>query len=316
MGAARAWPRILREVRPDALYLNSFFDPWFSIIPSAIARASRIPIVLAPRGELSAGALHVKPRKKELTLRVLRGVKLHARTIWQASSLSEAADIRKRIGASPAAIEIASNIIGTSSGRGAVTPKAAGVLRLMFLGRIARIKNLITAIRLVARSGGPLRLDIWGPTEDVAYGNECRAEAEKLPNGVEVHWCGDLPHGDVAVRMADYDAVLLPTFGENFGHVIFEALSSGLPVIISDQTPWRGLKQHGVGADLALEDEDGFVREIRHLRAMGEAEFASMRDACRTFARNWALTHDGAAAHDAMFRRAVEQHDSTRHSRR
>ena len=304
IGAARAWPRILREAKPDALYLNSFFDPWFSIVPSTIARASKIPIVLAPRGELSQGALRVKRRKKDLTLRVLRGVSLHARTIWHASSSSEMADIRRSLGTS-ADVEVASNIITASSGPHAVTPKVAGALRLMFLGRIARIKNLLTAIRLVARAGGPLRLDIWGPLEDVEYARECRAAAENVPDDVEVQWCGDVPHEDVTRRMAHYDAVLLPTLGENFGHVIFEALSSGLPVVISDQTPWRGLKEHGVGADVSLDDEDGFVREIRHLRDMGEAEFAAMRETCRAFARSWALAHDGAAAHDAMFRRAL-----------
>ena len=36
-------------------------------------------------------------------------------------------------------------------------------------------------------------------------------------------------------------AFLLPTGGENFGHAIFEALSCGVPALISDRTPWRDL---------------------------------------------------------------------------
>ena len=49
----------------------------------------------------------------------------------------------------------------------------------------------------------------------------------------------------------------LPTLGENFGHVIAES-----PVLISDQTPWRNLKNHGVGWDLPLNDPDSFRKAI------------------------------------------------------
>src|SRR3546814_17574361 len=37
--------------------------------------------------------------------------------------------------------------------------------------------------------------------------------------------------------------------GENYGHVIAEALEAGLRLLISDQTPWRGLAEAGVGHD-------------------------------------------------------------------
>ena len=49
-----------------------------------------------------------------------------------------------------------------------------------------------------------------------------------------------------------------PTLGENYGHVIYEALDSGCPVLISDQTPWRGLSEVGAGWDLPLDKPDLF----------------------------------------------------------
>ena len=52
--------------------------------------------------------------------------------------------------------------------------------------------------------------------------------------------------------MAANDLFFLPTRGENFGHVIAEALSVGTPVLISDQTPWRKLAAVGLGHDLPL----------------------------------------------------------------
>jgi hypothetical protein len=46
--------------------------------------------------------------------------------------------------------------------------------------------------------------------------------------------------------LAEYDLFLFPTLGENYGHVISEALASGCPVVISDQTPWRNLEAEGI----------------------------------------------------------------------
>lgn len=52
----------------------------------------------------------------------------------------------------------------------------------------------------------------------------------------------------------------LPTLCESYGHVIPEALSVGLPVVMSDRKPWRGLAEKGVGYDGPI-DEPAFARD-------------------------------------------------------
>ena len=47
-----------------------------------------------------------------------------------------------------------------------------------------------------------------------------------------------------------------PSKFESFGHVIFESLLNGLPVIISKNTPWQNLKEKKVGFDLSLDEEE------------------------------------------------------------
>jgi glycosyltransferase involved in cell wall biosynthesis len=54
----------------------------------------------------------------------------------------------------------------------------------------------------------------------------------------------------------------LPTTGENFGHAIFEALAAGRPVLISDQTPWRHLRQAEAGWDIPLNASAEFRNAI------------------------------------------------------
>ena len=50
-----------------------------------------------------------------------------------------------------------------------------------------------------------------------------------------------------------------PSKFESFGHVIFESLLNGSPVIISKNTPWQHLKGKKVGFDLSLDEEEKFI---------------------------------------------------------
>lgn len=44
----------------------------------------------------------------------------------------------------------------------------------------------------------------------------------------------------------------MPTFNENYGHAIVESFVAGLPVVISDRTPWRNLEKINAGWDIPL----------------------------------------------------------------
>ena len=90
-----------------------------------------------------------------------------------------------------------------------------------------------------------MTFDIFGPANDPAYWAECEQLISRLPAHVKVHYRELIPNVDVAATLAGYDLFLLPTRGENFGHAIFDALEVGLPVLISDQTPWRELERIG-----------------------------------------------------------------------
>jgi glycosyltransferase involved in cell wall biosynthesis len=71
----------------------------------------------------------------------------------------------------------------------------------------------------------------------------------------------------------------LPTLGENFGHVIAEAFAAGRPVLISDQTAWRGLEAAGAGWDLPLDQPGRFQETLQKCIDMNQEEFDGL---CRT----------------------------------
>jgi glycosyltransferase involved in cell wall biosynthesis len=88
-----------------------------------------------------------------------------------------------------------------------------------------------------------------------------------------VHYEGPVKNEEVCSLIQLHHLFVLPTFGENFGHAIFEALAAGRPVLISDQTPWRRLEQQRAGWDLPLDDPQAFINVIQNVAQMNSSDF-------------------------------------------
>ena len=141
--------------------------------------------------------------------------------------------------------------------------KRAGEAKLIFLSRIHPKKNLLQAIKCLKNISGAITFDIYGSLEDKAYWELCQNEIKELPVNVTVNYCGLVTHDDVHRTFSNYDAFLFPTFSENYGHVIIEALVTGCPVIISDKTPWNDLEAAGAGWVCQLEDIPAFGKAVQ-----------------------------------------------------
>lgn len=259
--------RLINSVKYDVLYLNSFFSFKITTIPLFLRRLKLIPrkrVVLAPRGQFSLGALSLKSRKKKLFILLTRLLGLYKGIIWQATTEFEKDDIKNIFG-KEADIKIANNLTNNYKEYkyNKEITKEKGELRVVFLSRIHPKKNLKMAIQLLKNIKGKVKFEIYGPIEDKDYWNECKELVSTLPTNIEVCYQGVASHNNVINIFKKNHIFLFPTLGENFGHVIAEALSGGCPVIISDQTPWRELEEKGVGWDISLNDKDKFVRTIQ-----------------------------------------------------
>ncbi len=158
-------------------------------------------------------------------------------------------------------------------------------LRIIFLSRISPKKNLGYALRALSQVEAPVAFSIYGPPEDATYQAECERLAAQLPPHVQVRWFGPVDPADVPRVMAEHDLFFLPTRGENFGHVVAEALGAGTPVLLSDTTPWRGLAQLGIGDDLPLAEPAAFVAAIERTAAQSAQEAMARRERASTYAR-------------------------------
>ena len=261
------WVRLMRETPHDVLYLNSVFDPAYTLLPllaRKLAGSQRKPVVVAPRGEFSPGSLGQKRWKKRPFLAVARIAGLYRNVLWHASTEDEVRLIRRQFGR--AARIVTARDLPPMSGQQRTSCEAIdapGPLRIVFLSRISRTKNLDYALRVIAKTRMRIQFDIWGTLEDPAYWKECQDQIQALPENVVVHYRGVADHSEVSKILAGYDLFFLPTRGENYGHVIAEAVSAGTPILLSDQTPWHNLRNEGVGWDLPLENgEAAFLEAI------------------------------------------------------
>jgi glycosyltransferase involved in cell wall biosynthesis len=281
----RGMTAILNAIDYDVLYLNSFFDSRFTILPLLARRLGRLrdrPVVVAPRGEFSRGALGIRSWKKWPYIALAQALRLYAGVTWHSSSAFEKKDLARVLGdhAAQAAV-IAVNLPHKQDAGGTDRwqPRQSGApLRVVFLSRVSPMKNLDYGLRLLAAAKTPLMFDIYGVVDDPGYWAHCQQLITRLPAHVRVTYHGEIPHEFVAETLARYDVFFLPTQGENYGHAIAESLSQGTPVLISDHTPWRGLHALGVGWDLALEPSGhSFIDALHTLAGMAEHDYLHMR---------------------------------------
>ncbi|MAZ78164.1 MAG: glycosyl transferase family 1, partial [Legionellaceae bacterium] len=135
--------RIVDEVSPQIIYLNSFFSWHFSIkllCLQYIGRLKNIKILLAPRGEFSRGALRLKSIKKNIYLKLAKLLGMYKKITWHATSKSEEIDIKSVF--PNARIMLAGNLPSIQLTNDKKSHKREGALRLVFLSRISRKKNL------------------------------------------------------------------------------------------------------------------------------------------------------------------------------
>ena len=69
---------------------------------------------------------------------------------------------------------------------------------------------------------------------------------------------------------------ILPTFNENFGIVVAEALARGLPVITTRGTPWEELNKYNCG--LCVDNtEDGLKSALLKVLSHSETKIVEMK---------------------------------------
>jgi len=237
---AMAIRRCLREESFDVVHLHGTWSPILAIA-AYLAHARNIPFIVSPHGCLEPWALGHRKIKKQLALVVYQRWVLENAALLVATADQELASIR--------ALGLVGTVAVVPNGVDLVAPKmrVGSSRKVLFLSRIHPQKGLADLVMAWARVRQPgWRLVIAGPSEG-GYENEIKLLTRKLSIEEDFDFPG-LVAGEQKERcFADADVFILPTYSENFGIAVAEALARGLPVITTTGAPWQELEIHRCG---------------------------------------------------------------------
>ena len=209
------------------------------------ARATKTPRIVSIRGMLSEWALDAGQAKKRVAWWVYQRRDLATASVLHATSEAEVEHVR-RVGLRQSVAFIQNGVAVPKSTASHERTSGNGRRTALFLSRLHPVKGLMNLVEAWAQ----VRPDGWdlvlaGPDAD-GYRAEVEQRIDVL--GLDGVACvGEVSDAEKWERYAAADLFVLPTFSENFGIVVAEALAAGVPVITTTGAPWRELETHQCG---------------------------------------------------------------------
>lgn len=251
------------------------------------ARRHKIPLIIQPRGMLEPWALGHNTFKKHLAMALFQRNDLESARLLIATADSEYESIRhiglrQPVAVIPNGVQFDANPRIDNSR--IYTPDFGRTV--LFLSRIHPKKgllNLLQAWRIVAPSGWFLK--IAGP-DDGGHLAEVLATIKQLGIEATVEYIGEIDGTKKSYAYRNADLFVLPTFSENFGVVVAEALAHGVPVITTRGAPWADLATYKCGwwVDSGV---DPLVFALREAMALSDSERQAMGERGREYVKRY-----------------------------
>ncbi len=170
------------------------------------------------------------------------------------------------------------------------------LVTVALISPMKRVKEVLESLHYVKFD---VVYHLYGPVQDADYFKLCTEIADRLPNNVTFNYLGAAEPERVPEILGEYDFYIQPSESENFGHSIFEALSIGLPVITSRNTPWRDLEQQFAGWNVTSVDE--IQEAISVAASVSEEDYIRMSAGAREVADKYVRSQDNVRAYEALF---------------
>jgi glycosyltransferase involved in cell wall biosynthesis len=257
----RLWPMIHWA---DVVHLNGIYS--FPTIPTLLAcRLLEKPLVWSPHGALQAtnewkGAN--KQQLKKVWEKICSAV-MPDRCVLHVTSEKEHATSLARL--PNAAALVVPNGTDVPESLPVRRWRPDGVLRLLLLGRLdpkKGIENLLKALNQICDDA--VRLDVYG-TGDSSYAGSLVSLTNNLGLGDRVRFHGHVEAEEKTKVFQAADLCVMPSHNENFGMVVVEAFSHGVPVVASRGTPWAEIESRGCGQWVDNSPEE-LAKAIRWMR--------------------------------------------------
>ncbi|MEO0824885.1 MAG: hormogonium polysaccharide biosynthesis glycosyltransferase HpsP [Cyanobacteria bacterium J06639_16] len=274
----------------DIAHIHALFSP-VSSMAAAIARSRHLPYILRPLGTLDPADLQKKRQLKQIYAALLEGPNIAGATAMHFTSQQEA-KISERFGATTRDLVIPLGVSSTPITEEIDVRDRFSISRdrpiLLYMSRIdpkKGIELLITALAKLTQDDLPFHFLLCGANpQDREYENNIRQQIEASPLAEQTTLTGFVSGNLKAALLAAADVFVLPSYYENFGIAVAEAMLAGKPVVISEGVDiWKEVKSSTSGWVTPTQVEpltealraalsDGEARQQRGINAKTYAE--------------------------------------------
>lgn len=276
---------LIEDIPINLIYVNGIYSPFTTILPLRLAKKWKKKVAIAPRGMLQKTSRSIKPIKKWFYLFALRKLLIPGSVQWQVTTQQEFDDLVDWWPVLKRRTKLIGNVPHFSPLLNRNTEKKE-VIKFGTVALISPMKNIHLVLDAMNEIKVPVKYHLYGPIKDREYWEQCQKLINKLPVHIQFTHHGAIPPPDTEKVIRDFHFYIQPSRSENFGHSIFEAFNQGVPVIISDQTPWRNLATKKAGWDVSLKGEE-LLKAIRQAIEMQENEYREWRKGARKIAENY-----------------------------
>lgn len=235
----------IKKIQPDVIDIQGLWSS-STIINQVYQLIRPTPYIITPRGMLEDWALKKSFWKKKLFFYFFEKWHIKNASCLRATSLEEARQFRK-LGFKNLIVNIPNFIkIPTQNKK---LKKKKDKYKLLFLSRLDKKKGLdelLYSWKNIENKFPDWELVIAGYSNDTEYLNKLKETSRKL-DIKNIKWRSSYSGNKKIKLYQSADLFILLSYSENFGLVIAEALSNSLPVITTNNTPWKDLNKKGCG---------------------------------------------------------------------
>lgn len=253
----------------DVIHMHGIWPPFMHGIVKECKRRNK-PIIWSLHGMLAPWAMRHKWWKKRLAWALWQKHDLRAAAVLHVTSERE----REWVEACGFKNRIENVPLGTNLSE-MVPLRRHEAKTLLFVGRVNPVKgleNLIRAWQVVQSEEWKLR--IVG-TDVANYSGTLISLVRSLALETSIEFPGPKYDDALDEEYRNADALILPSFTENFGGVVVDALAWGLPVITSKGTPWREVEAIRCGWWVE-NDSESLAKALRALISLSDVERVEM----------------------------------------
>ncbi len=236
--------RLMPMIRwADVVHLTAVYSP--PTIPTLLlCKLFRKPVVWSVRGALQRWQGTTRALPKQLWERWCDLLCIRDRVVLHVTSEDEGRASSDRIkNAAPVVIPNGVDVPPLNADR---QWQPDDRLRLLYLGRLHPIKGIENLLHALRQSDTAASLSICG-NGNKQYESSLKSLVRELSLNDRVRFCGPVAGEEKEKQFREADVCVVPSFSENFGMVVAEALATGVPVIASKGAPWSGIEKHGCG---------------------------------------------------------------------